>query len=257
VHDSAATSGESMHPALVGASLHNGRAGGREATATLIHLVGRGALRVSPTQVPGTRFGKPMTLDSLELSLVPGITTARHNAHSPYVAQGRVEGLCKLDRHLLSILFDRIAGAPRFTLLDLELFSSTRPWEFWVYLREWRRAVRDEVRRLPLPRESLLAIEATVEKSIADGQTLRRQTLDFALVFGLEDRVTSQLDRASSTPEGAELLYRASSGRRTPVQSLRRVMSPAYPFGYSPPSRIGFTPIPLNARPIIVVANEE
>lgn len=249
-----APSPRDAHPALVGAAWRRGRVTGHEVTATLVHLIGRDALTVRAVDVVGRRFGNPHTIRSVELRLVPGVTTATRRDHAPFVAQGRIEGLTRLDRQLLSILFDRIADAPVISLPELQRFASAKPWEYWCYVREWRRAAQDDAREHAPTRQQALELRRDTLAALESGRLTN--SLPLISVFGFEKRMLRHL-AASGVAGSVAALYAANEGDKAPIVAVSRVLSPGYPFAYSPPARVGYTPVPSRARGLIVRADEE
>jgi len=239
-----------LHPALIGTKWRRGRVGGYEAVATLVRLVQIGALSVGVVDGAVGRRPGSRKVRSVELRLVPGVTTPRRTTHGPFVVQGHVEGLHKLDRHLLSLLFDRVAHAPKLSLVTLRRFANEHPWQYWLYLKEWRAAVKDEASRQQLPRADIAALRREApDTAVGDGR------LDILLALGL-DRFVLQVGQRPPSCRGMDVLLDENHGR-PPLFQLKRLLSKRYPFGYSPPSRIGYTPVPSRAKGLIVRADEE
>lgn len=131
-----------LHPALVGCISRWGRVGRRESTATLVRLIGLDV--VASRSIPSSkrRLWGPPRGTTIELRLVDaGAVTAHAHAGGPVVRQGHIEGLTRIDRALLSLLFDRVAHSRVVTLEAVAEFSRSNRWAYFSALREWRRLV--------------------------------------------------------------------------------------------------------------------
>ena len=256
----------SLHPALVGVLLRH-RAGSREAAATLVRLIGSGAVTARSIDVEATWFGRWATRSTVELRLAPGFASAKHGrGGGPLVRQGYIEGLSKIDRGLLSLLFDRIAHADHLTLRDVNAFSTSHPWSYWSAMKDWRELVAD------VAHDKGLLERGSYNGKAGDLRALKRQVrrrlsvmreamvsgpdhspslrlLELAVVFGMERRLGKSLrlpravDRDMSPSAGIETarwLCAGHAGGPVPISSFRGSFAPIYSSGYAPVQAGGF-----------------
>lgn len=134
------------HPAVIGAALHFGHVGADEAAATLVHLIGAGVITARPVTTTETNiFGRTVKRRTVELTLVSGKAVERHRpGHEAHlVREGHVEGLSRIDRCLLSIIFDHVAHDGRATMRDVRAFRDDHAASYGGAVREWRDLVRE------------------------------------------------------------------------------------------------------------------
>ena len=173
-------------------------------SATLARLVRCRFLEIRPVTVPvRTLFGKVVQRKTYEMRLMPNATSSRHRPHrtGPVVKQGHVDGLSKMDRSLLSLLFDRIAHGERVTAVDVDRFCSENRWSYARAVREWRALVRSEAEDCGLLEEgaytgkagNLRALRRAVLRRVKEVASpageARGRLLELAIVFKADRRL--------------------------------------------------------------------
>lgn len=255
-----------LHPALLGAARRRGRVGAREASATLVHLIGCGAVTARTVIVPMRSWGREVDRQTTEIRLVPGVASGKHTrGGGPQVRQGHIEGLTRIDRELLSLLFDRVAHCEHLTLAQLDEFSTRNPWSYWSALKSWRDLVADTARDKGLlrggshalkrrdlwrlkseVRRSISAFGSGVELNLADGAAMRLAEL--AVVFGLERSLVRSLRFPPGSPsdmspsagvESARWLLGSQAAASPPIVGFTRSFAPFYASGYPPAQHAG------------------
>jgi hypothetical protein len=257
-----------LHPALLGAMCHRGRVGAREASATLVRLVGLGAVAVHPVPITVRSWGRDVVRETTQLTLVAAKAGGGHRrGGGPVVAQGHVGGLDHIDRAMLSLLFDRIAHGQKLTLAQIDDFSTRHPASYSSAIREWRELVADTARekgllsgganalgwidRWRLRREVREAIRAsrTAEAAGSVGP-LGCRLAELAVVFGLERSLVTSLRlpapvssdvSPSAGIEGIRWLCAGPGGTRAPVLAFRGSFTPMYSSGYPPAQSMATT----------------
>ena len=177
---------------------------------------------------------------------------ANTHSHGPFVTQGRIEGLSRIDRLLLDLLFDRIAKSDHFTLGALRTYSSEQPWSYWTHLREWRSLVRERTGASALTRTDALRMRRGLLEQIEAGK-LAAMDIAAAVALGLARRLGPR--SFISAGRVAPLVERF--GRRSGVVELKHALSPLYPLGERPPARIGFSPPAIGTGAIVGVKSSE
>jgi hypothetical protein len=169
-----------LHPALVSTALRWGRVGSSALAATLVHLVGSGELTARYVDVTQNVLGQPMRRRTIELAL-PG-RQARSGQHRPegarLIKDGYVPGLTRIDRCILSFIFDHVAHAPKVTLRDIRAFAKSQPEAYSHAILEWRDAVKDTAD------EHGLVIEHLYSGRAGDLRRLRREIRRSARCLG-------------------------------------------------------------------------
>jgi len=235
--------------------------GAREASATLVHLIGLGAITVLTVTVPARSWGRKVERETTELRLVPGVANAKHGrGGGPQIRQGHIEGLTRIDRELLSLLFDRIAHCDHLTLAQIDQFSGRNPWAYWSAMKDWRDLVEKTCRDkglLPGGQNALRAtdvrrLRSELRTRIAKLQagadpkpaySLTSRLVELSVVFRLE----RALERSLRLPRGvsgdvspsagidsARWLLDGQSSMRAPISTFTRSFMPFYSSGYAP-----------------------
>jgi hypothetical protein len=188
------------------------------------------------------------------LRLVEGRATAHHANGAKLIRQGHIDGLCRIDRELLSILFDGVVHSDRVTIPQIDDFSARHPYAYWTAITKWRRLVRDEARSIQLGREGehrisrgeLRRLKSQVRDQLAAGKASGRLGA-LGVVFGLSRELASAL----SLPKGSEVGSSPSSGADSWVwlfggaghaRAMGTALSPYYSSGFAPVQTVGLTP---------------
>lgn len=241
-----------LHPSLLGAVLRLGRVGGHEAAATLVHLVGEGVLHVHAAPDATSSDADP------ELDLAAGAARASHHGSGPVVRQGHVEGLSRIDRAFVSLLFDGIAHDEHVTFDQIDSFSRRLPWEYWSDIESWRGVVREEARSKHVLggerrrigwfdvwdlRGELADEIRRLSDVLAEDRHASPRLVELAAAFGLERRLVSALalapvDHASAGPvcgaAGLRWLCTPGHAHQAPLIALARAFSPLRAARYAP-----------------------
>lgn len=175
--------GAQLHPAEIAAALHVRQTGRVEACATLVRLISRHFVEVSPVTVQTRGFlGKTRSRATCELRLVAGETSAHRHHGAPLVKQGHVEGLTRVDRALMELVFDRVAHSDRVTIREIDSFSTRHAWSYWRAIRTWRGIVKE------VATEAALTGERRDRAKVSEVRELRhevRRTID---ALGLQNK---------------------------------------------------------------------
>jgi len=252
-----------LHPALVGAALR-GRAGSKEAAATLVRLLSLGAVNGREiTFVEKSFLGRSVTRRTLELKLAQGWVSSRHpRGGGTIVKRGHVGGLSKIDRGMLSVIFDRIAHSDHITLRQIDVYSSIHPHGYSSAIREWRELV------VSIANEKGLLEGKTKTHAAREARQLRRQVrrriaslsaarsgaaserlLELSVVFGLERHLSRALAPPTAavmaTPttglQAASWLCYGDASAPALIGSFAHTFTPYYPSGYAPTQQGGFS----------------
>lgn len=209
---------DDVPPALVGAAWRSGGVGGHEAAASLVRLVARGHVAVSPAA------GSDVCTFQLDRS------KSRRGPHD----------LDSMDRELVAAVFRNQSA---FTMGQLLAASSVGSQPMASGIQKWRHSVeREAVRRhmsgaaAIVSRHELRHVRSELSRLLAEaaripGTDLPARAVELAVVFGFERKLQLALPVPSSedAPHGAQAAARwlcsARCGRSTVVACLRRALS--------------------------------
>lgn len=190
---------DGLHPALLGCVLRGERVGHKEMAATLVRLAVVGAVDVRIVPAKRRRLGINGRRLTAEVCVRPSVLASqRPQSGTPLIRQGRIEGLSKVDRALLSLVFDHVAHDRRATLEQVADFAAADGYAYWSQVYAWRELVVAETRAKGLlDRERRAGIRQTLHHkrallsasmSGASGPTtfLASRDLELAVVLGVD-----------------------------------------------------------------------
>jgi len=219
-----------VHPAVLAAGLRGGRVGGAAAVATLLGAVSVGAVSVTISE------------SELRLRLVPGVaTSSKPRPHGPYVRREHIAGLDRIDRELLELLFDRVAGGTTLSSGGLVTWAAAHPGEYWSALEQWRGLVSSTAAR-QITRQQAAAVRRTLAGIIENDSSDAQRWADAAVrayAAGLDRQIHTHARirpaLAAGTGAGAVVsLCAYGVWPRTLLRQLRHTLSPWRPSRYLP-----------------------
>lgn len=232
---------DDVPPALVGAAWRSGEAGARDAAASLVRLVARGHVAVSPAA------GSDVCTFQLAES---------KSRRGP-------RNLDSMDRELVRAVF---RGQSSFTLGQLLVASPDWSQSMASGIQKWRQLVEQEAARRHMSgaaaivtRRELRGVRSELSRLLAEaaripGTDVPVRAVELAVVFGFERKLQQALPDSSSedVPRGSQAAVRwlcsAKCGRSTVLACLRRALG-ARPA--PPPLELGVTR-PTHQMPRVV-----